>query len=620
MIKKNLPLISSLFCLGIIYLFWDQIKLPYEIDNKIFGEYYIKKYNPKNDVLRFIFFVVLPIIVYFFLYLKFEKNTFSLKKKNKHFFLNKKKIIEDNSLDIYFYFFLTIIFIEFISLDFNKFIGDIDIFHLGAYLVPPINYLNSEKFFETTFYDYGFIANNIGLIYHFFFNNFTIGSIYFTFFVFIFLTKFALILICKKICSLLNYNKNIKIIFFCFFTFIAINLPNYYDLLSYFSPRSFLYLMCVYFLGSELIKDKDSNYSFLLLGFFSVLTLLWWVDIGAYYNILILFTLIYLLIFKKFKNFIIIIFSLIGFWLILKSLFTANEFNEFWLQLKLLYSDSYEYLLGIEYKKPFAEKSARWTKALLLIYISSLLLINFNFSKALSIDGRLKIFLNFFFISGILIFKSALMRSDGPHIKYSSGIYTLVFLFLIFFFLFNFLISKKLFLENFKKYKFLNLFQVLLISFILFFSLGIFNTKSKIEIKKIFLNTFNFKNNITNLITANDKSFLDSKTSAALKKYEILSEEDECIQILTDDISFSYFLKKKTCTKFFIPAQIIIGVTEEKFINELQIASPKIILYKSNNEVLTNKLNMPNVIKYVNSNYSFLENYNGYIFFKINNK
>ena len=70
------------------------------------------------------------------------------------------------------------------------------------------------------------------------------------------------------------------------------------------------------------------------------------------------------------------------------------------------------------------------------------MLINFNFNKNYNLDGRIKIFLNLFFISGIFIFKSALMRSDEAHIKYSSGIYTLVFIFLILFFAFFFLEEK----------------------------------------------------------------------------------------------------------------------------------------------------------------------------------
>jgi hypothetical protein len=198
---------------------------------------------------------------------------------------------------------------------------------------------------------------------------------------------------------------------------------------------------------------------------FSLFSILWWFDIGAYTNALILLTLIYLAIFKEFKNMAIIIISISVTWLIFLQLLSYENLSEFWSQLKLVYSKSYEYLLGLEYKKPFSYKSSRWTKALMLIYLSSLMLINFNFNKNYNLDGRIKIFLNLFFISGIFIFKSALMRSDAAHIKYSSGIYTLVFIFLILFFAFFFLekkINKGYLLKSLNLNKKLNILFIIL--------------------------------------------------------------------------------------------------------------------------------------------------------------
>ena len=620
MIKKLFPLALSLMSLFLMSLMWEKIKLPYNFDNQILGEYYEKKFNPTNEVLRFIIFIGLPVCAYFFSYLKFNSNILSFNKNSQNFFLKKKNSYKDDKLDIYFYYFIFLIFIEFISLDFNRFINLVDTFHMGTFLVPPMNFLLSNELLKSTLYDYGFIANNLGTIYHNFFNYYSIGSIYFIFLIFIFLIKFSLILISKKICDFLNYDRNIKIVFFCLFAFISINLPNYYDQNSFFSPRFFLYLFAIYFLVSQLSKNSNLNLNYFFIGFFSILTIFWWYDVGAYFNALILISLFYLLIFKEFKNFFIIFFSLLLFWIVFISLLPINELKEFWFQLKLPYSKSYEYLLGIEYKTPFSKNSARWTKALLIIFFSSLLLINFNFDKSLNIDGRVKIFLNFFFISGILLFKTALMRSDGVHIRYSSGIYTLVFLFLVIFFLFNFFVRKKNFLIKLKKYKFFSIFHIFLIIFGILFILNVFDKKNNIEVKKSVSNILNFKNNVLNLILAKDQSFLDKDTLDVLKRYELLSKDDKCIQILSDDIAFSYFLRKKTCTKFYISAQIINGVTERQFIEEFKLTSPNIILFDSKNGMLTNKLNMPNVINYINANYIFFEDFKGYIFYKIKKK
>ena len=87
--------------------------------------------------------------------------------------------------------------------------------------------------------------------------------------------------------------------------------------------------------------------------------------------------------------------------------------------------------------------------------------------------------------------------------------------------------------------------------------------------------------------------------------------------ILSTAIFLSYLLKKPSCTQFYIPVQIISGVTESKFIEQLSKNSPEFLLYDSPNKVQLNRLNMPNALNYINEKYSFFENYNGYIIYKI---
>ena len=111
--------------------------------------------------------------------------------------------------------------------------------------------------------------------------------------------------------------------------------------------------------------------------------------------------------------------------------------------------------------------------------------------------------------------------------------------------------------------------------------------------------------------------YLKDDTKKVLKYYKKLSKEDECIQIFTDDVAFTYFLRKKSCTQFYITPQIINGFTEKKFIDQLKKASPSIILYRSKNNILVNYSNMPNAIKYIEEKYIFLEDFNGYIFYKL---
>ena len=64
------------------------------------------------------------------------------------------------------------------------------------------------------------------------------------------------------------------------------------------------------------------------------------------------------------------------------------------------------------------------------------MLIHLNLCKKYKVSFKTKILLNTLFLAGIIGFKTALMRSDTPHIKYASGIIFFLILFLIFFFIF----------------------------------------------------------------------------------------------------------------------------------------------------------------------------------------
>ena len=153
-------------------------------------------------------------------------------------------------------------------------------------------------------------------------------------------------------------------------------------------------------------------------------------DIGTYINILLIFLLIYLCLIKKFNDFIKIFLSIIVSWLIFFIFIPNNEFKEFIYQYIFIINIS-DYLIGIEFPKPFSDGSTRHTKALILIIFSGVFLINFIFDKLKKESFESKILLLFLFLSSIIFFKSGLMRSDGPHIKYSSLIYTLLIFFFI---------------------------------------------------------------------------------------------------------------------------------------------------------------------------------------------
>ena len=174
--KKIIPLISSLFCVLLILYFWDLIKLPYNENNLIIGNYYYNKINPLNDTIRFVIFLTIPFLIYLIFFKKYYENTFSLKIKSEDYFLKYEKNKNENILSNYFLFFIIFILFEFITLDFKFLVRPIDFFHEGTYLVPAINHLENKNLFGTTLYDYGFIANNLAVISSYIFGFLSIGG------------------------------------------------------------------------------------------------------------------------------------------------------------------------------------------------------------------------------------------------------------------------------------------------------------------------------------------------------------------------------------------------------------------------------------------------------------
>ena len=92
--KKAVPIFSLLFTITLCTLLWDYISLSYDETNTIKGEFYENKYNPNNEILRFLFFVGLPLLVYLIAYIKTNPSFSLIDKKN--FFLKRERLIEIN--------------------------------------------------------------------------------------------------------------------------------------------------------------------------------------------------------------------------------------------------------------------------------------------------------------------------------------------------------------------------------------------------------------------------------------------------------------------------------------------------------------------------------------------
>ena len=116
------------FCLA--FILWDYIEFEY-VDNGIIGIYSEKNFNPINDIIRYIVFVLIPVTSFFLTKYYYDKNFF-LKLKN--LFLKEPiSYINDKELPWAAFFLVSIfIILEFLSVSFP--IHKLDSFHEGQKL------------------------------------------------------------------------------------------------------------------------------------------------------------------------------------------------------------------------------------------------------------------------------------------------------------------------------------------------------------------------------------------------------------------------------------------------------------------------------------------------------
>jgi len=606
--KKIYPFIWLVISLFFVTIIWKQIEIPYDPKNLIQGEFFFKKYNPINEVIRVLTFVLIPILTFLISYLIcFKNKVHKINPYSNDFFLKKSKTQDNNeSIKKISYAFLLFLTLDFLIIDFSLHVTEIDIFHEGTPLVPPLNNLFNDTLWLSTLYDYGLVGNNLGLLISKFTNNYSVGSVRFVNLLLLFFNQILLVFICRKLISGLNFDKYTKNIFFILLTFLVISFIDYnVSAISYFPPRACLFLLFLVVVIDFLTGIKSSFWKIFLVGNFSLFSILWWIDIGIYINLLIAVLLIYLITQKEYLKVSYILSGIFSAWFIFSFYFSIDEIREFFYQIKFLTSIS-GYLLGLEYPQPFSAHSSRETRALLLLVFAGVFTIVLNFNKNISLNFPAKFIISILFVSSIIFFQSSIMRTDAPHIKYSSGPYMFILYFSILYFLFYNLQKSKINIY-FKKIS-SNFILISFICFLAIINIKIFN----------FSNLLNLKTNISGLIYAADEKFLSDKYKIFVKYYSKLSKDDDCIQILSDDIALPYLLKKPSCTQFFIPAHILIDWNEDKFINQIQKSNSQFILYSSPLIWLNNKDNMPNVVSFIKNNYYLYNNYMGWHIYKKN--
>tara|TARA_Y100000031_G_scaffold155674_1_gene207156 strand:+ start:18 stop:1952 length:1935 start_codon:yes stop_codon:yes gene_type:complete len=606
----SLILIISVFLSTII---WGQINLSLDSSFPSFRGISQKNYHPQNDTLRFFIFIIIAILPFLTFFLNFYKQDIlkikeiiNIKLDN---FNNKKYRsyhIKQISLLI-----LLFTIINFLILDFENLGGPIDIFHEGAWLTPSNNFLYSNGFWTNSFVERGLFGNFYPVLIWKLLDIQTIGSTRFMELILLLSNKLFLIILAAQITININYEKYEKILFFLILSCLFIGLIDYHDS-SHFTKRSVLFLFFLNIVFLSLYNGKISFFFKIVTGFFSATSFFWFIDIGIYINILIILLLTFFIIRKDFKNSFLIFLGVFLSWIFFYSFLSLEEFQQFFVNTSAI-SSTIESVGGFKYPDPFFSGDTRATKALIFFVIGGIFVINSIFLKKTSFSNNFKIFLIILFLVSLISFKYALGYSDSGHIQVASAPIILILYIGGLYYFFNFcrfVKGKKKFNEFLSHYKSYFLF-VGIIFLIMYFNLFAID------------NLLKFKNRISNIIFYKDEFFLKSHFSdykGLVKYYKKIDQENNCIQIFTDEAAIPYLMRKKSCTKYYMMVTASPKKIQEDFIVSLKTAKPKIILYKSElyewtNPPASKRLHLVN--KFLNENYEFHSKFKKWTFIKL---
>lgn len=195
---------------------------------------------------------------------------------------------------------------EFLNLDYRNYVNELDVHHEGTSLSAQLNFFTKQGLWTGTFYDYGFLGNNIGIFSNFFFDDYSIGIQRFTFKFLILINKIFLILICYQITWSINLKSN-KNFFFILLSLSSLTLANFHENVTAFHPRTFLFLIFTFVVFKAVAVNKKNSILYFIIGSFSLISILFYYDIGTYVNALIIIIMIYFLLskmyFKVIKNY-----------------------------------------------------------------------------------------------------------------------------------------------------------------------------------------------------------------------------------------------------------------------------------------------------------------------------
>tara|TARA_B110001454_G_scaffold209672_1_gene223394 strand:- start:134 stop:886 length:753 start_codon:yes stop_codon:yes gene_type:complete len=233
--------------------------------------------------------------------------------------------------------------------------------------------------------------------------------------------------------------------------------------------------------------------------------------------------------------------------------------------------------------------SSRATKSLLLIILSILISFSFLFSEKKKYSRYFKVVIITLSFVGFCSYISALGRSDGGHIKQTTGILFIFFSLFIFYNLINYL-EKRSLNKNLK----INLFLFINSSLLIFF---LFTINVNIN------NIFEYPKRLKHFIYLSDESFLSKEQGKFVKTIEPLIKNYNCLQLFTYDSALPYLLKKPNCSRYYVIYSLGSPQEQNYLIEEMQ--NTKLVIYTGQTDHwgYPPQKKLPLVDNYINSHF-----------------
>ena len=543
---------------------WNYIKLPYLNYDEIIGKYSLQSHHKLNDLLRVTLFIAIPIFFYL-IYLKY----FNLNKikfldfisEFKFYKQENKKIVNNKILNSIFLISILFLLFNFFTTNFPPF--KIDSVHEGqlltsAYQNLETNTVWSKQYIQNSLF-YDVIISKISFILY---GEQSISSLRLNIIFLNLITDICLLAFSFLTIKLLNLTPNKEIFFFTLIFSVLLTINR--SLHEWWWPVRFrdipLILSLIIFIF-YILNDKKNYLKLFLLGALSASSLLWSLDKGLYLNIMLFIFIFYLFLNKKIHDIFIFLFGVTSIWLIFYVVAGPIEFKSFFINTISLI-DQRDYIMGLIYPEPFFDNTkhgTRATKYLLIIILNTVLII--NIFQDLNAKKEIKIFLFFLLVLSCLNYVGGISRSDSYHLKQGIFFHNLTLSIIVIYYIAKIRL-------NFDKY---NKYIFTYISLIIIFFVSVPKVK---EIN----NPLSFTDRYNKYLNLDDSSFLKKNYISFLNFAKEKTILEECIQVLSYDISLNYLLKKKSCSNFTNPFAIGSKRSQMQFIEQLKKNNTRLVI------------------------------------------